>query len=288
MKTPLDSNTTGIERAVAKHYGDAGLLNRLLAGLDACGLDRDSLQPGDLASLEEFHIGGREATENIVSQLALTADQQVLDVGCGIGGAVRYIADTIGCRVTGIDLTPEFIATAKILTGYVGLSGKTRFHIGSALSMPYPDACFDVVITLHAAMNIADRDALYREIARVLKPGGRLCVYDVMKKNQVDLVYPVPWASSPQTSYLTTPEQMSMLLHTAGFQVTGVEDRTEFVIEFFRKSLSRADSGGRGGRVHPVMGCTAREKFSNTLKNIEQGRIGPIQIMAVKSSHTGY
>lgn len=287
MKTPLDSNTTGIERAVAKHYGDAGLLNRLLAGLDACGLDRDSLQPGDLASLEEFHIGGREATEHVVSQLALTADQQVLDVGCGIGGAARYIADTIGCRVTGIDLTPEFIATAKILTGYVGLSGKTRFHIGTALSMPYPDACFDVVITLHAAMNIADRDALYQEIARVLKPGGRLCVYDVMKKNQVDLVYPVPWASSPRTSYLTTPEEMSALLHAAGFEVIGVEDRTKLAIDFFRNNLSRADSSGQGRPVHPVMGRTAREKFSNTLENIEQGRIGPVQIMSVKSACAG-
>ncbi|HFD81257.1 MAG TPA: class I SAM-dependent methyltransferase [Gammaproteobacteria bacterium] len=269
-----------IEEGVSRHYGDGDLLERLLSGLEAAGLKREALRPEDLAPIEEFHIGGRKATEQLLARLSLAPEHRVLDVGCGIGGAVRFLAASVGCQVTGLDLTPEYIRVAKALTEAVGLDGKVHFDTGSALEMPYEDASFDTAISLHAAMNIAARGALYEEIGRVLKPGGTLCLYDVMKKGDGELLFPVPWASSPEISFLTTPEQTQTLLEEAGFEVREIEDRTDFAIEFFRERLTSSPAGGAQPGVHLVMGESAREKFTNTLANIERGCIDPFVMVA--------
>ena len=159
----------------------ADLTDRILKAMAAAGIDTERVAPEQLAPIDEFHIGGRAATIHAVAKMGLTADDHVLDVGCGIGGATRYIASTIGCRVTGIDLTPGYIAAAEELARRTGLADRITYRVGSALAMPFADGAFDAALTLHVAMNIKDRAGLYREVARVLKPGGVFCVYDVMK-----------------------------------------------------------------------------------------------------------
>ena len=171
-----------IERAVAQHYGVTDLLERIFKGLEAAGTDLNCLQPEDLAPVDEYHIGGREATAHAIDKMSLSEDQHVLDIGCGIGGTARYMAEKIGCKVTGIDLTPEYISIAKTLTDLTGLGSKVTYKVASALDMPFESKTFDAVITIHVAMNIPERAALYSEIARVMKPGATLCIYDVMKK----------------------------------------------------------------------------------------------------------
>ena len=136
--------------------------------------------------------------------LAPRADQRILDVGCGIGGTARLIASRYRCPVHGIDLTPEYIEVARVLTSRVGLGAGVSFDVASALAMPFGDGEFDGAVTMHVAMNIADRDGLYGEIARVMKPGAALCIYDLMKQGDEALVYPVPWAETAATSHLTT------------------------------------------------------------------------------------
>ena len=269
-----------VESAVAQHYGDADLLTRILAGVEAVGADLTRLQPDDLAPVDEFHIGGRKGTAHAVAKMSLNKDQHVLDIGCGIGGAARYIASHVGCRITGIDLTPEYITAAKTLTELTGLDGKISYEVASALSMPFESKTFDAAITIHVAMNIPDRATLYGEIARVMKSGATLCIYDVMKKNDESLVFPVPWAQSADTSHLTTPEEMGALLNDAGFEVKDIEDRTEFALEFFRQNLAAAAKGPPPLGLHLVMGASATEKFKNTLSNIESGRIAPVQMIA--------
>ena len=271
-----------IETAVAEHYGASDLLERILAGLEASGADPDNLKAGDLAPVEEFHIGGRAATERTVAKLAPGKDHHVLDVGCGIGGTARYLAGHVGCRVTGIDLTPEYIDIARNLTKRTRLDDRAGYHVASALDMPFEDASFDAAITIHVAMNIHDRAGLYGEIARVMKPGARLCVYDVMKKNADDITYPVPWAETPETSHLTTPDEMRDLLGAAGFDVVEVEDRTEFALEFFAQNVAASAGGPPPLGLHIIMGERAPEKFRNMLMNVQSGRIAPVQIIATR------
>ncbi len=270
-----------IENAVALHYANVGLLGRIIGGLEAVGADFDNLKTADLAPVDEFHIGGREATAAAVDRMSLNADHRVLDIGCGIGGASRYIAETIGCRVDGIDLTPEYVLTAKALTEMIGLEDKVSHEIASALAMPFDDDVFDAAITFHVAMNIPQRDVFYREIGRVLKPGGTLCLYDVMKIGDTPVTYPMPWAQSIETSHLTTISETSALLTEAGFIVIEVDDRTAGSIEFFER-MSAAKTGGAPPPlgVHLAMGADAAEKIGNARRCIEQGEMAPVMMIA--------
>jgi SAM-dependent methyltransferase len=267
------------ERAVAQHYADEELLGRILAGLEASGANLDDLQPHELAPVEEFHIGGRKATVHAVEQMSLNREHHVLDVGCGIGGAARYLAAQTGCAVTGIDLTPEYISVAVRLNEMTGMSERVHFEVASALDIPYADAAFDAAITLHVAMNIRERAALYSEIARVLKPGATFYLFDVMKKSEGRLAFPVPWAQSEDTSHLTTPDEMLELLDEAGFEVQEVSDRTDFALEFFRENRQAAASGSPPLGVSVVMGDSAAEKLGNVMRNIEAGYIAPVQMV---------
>lgn len=267
------------ERAVARHYQVSDLTQRVLKAAAAAGLDPGRLTPADLAPIDEFHIGGREATKHVVAKMRLAGSERVLDIGCGIGGAARYVAVSTGCHVTGIDLTPEYVETARALSGRMGLGARTAFEASSALQMPFADATFDAAITLHVAMNIKDRSGLYREIARVLKSGAVFCVYDVMKGVNDELRYPMPWADTEASSHLTTPEEMQGLLTTAGFSVEEVEDRTDFGIAFFRGRLSAGGAPSPLG-LHVLMGETSREKSHNMLQNLERGAIAPVVMVA--------
>jgi MPBQ/MSBQ methyltransferase len=271
------------ERAVARHYQVSALTERVLKAAAAAGLDIARLTTDDLGPIDEFHIGGRAATKQLVAKMRLAGSEHVLDIGCGIGGAARYVAASTGCRVAGIDLTPEYIETARELSRRTGLDDRTQFEVGSALRMPFADAFFDAALTLHVAMNIKDRAGLYREIARVLKRGAVFCIYDVMKGRNDGLIFPVPWAETAANSHLTTPEDMRALLVDAGFGVEELEDRTELGVAFFRQRLAAGGPPSPLG-LHLLMGETARAKFQNMLLGLEQRAIAPMVMIARRSA----
>ena len=271
---------TDIESTVARHYGVPDLLGRIYTGLEAAGADLARLTLEDLAPVDEFHIGGRKATVHAVGKLSPCATDHVLDIGCGIGGAARYMAQATGCRVTGVDLTPEYVETARTLTEKCGLGAHVAFEVASALHMPFADGAFDKAITLHVAMNIHDRAGLYGEVARVMKPGATFCVYDVMKRGEDAVVYPVPWAETAHTSHLTTPDEMLELLDTAGFEVIEVENRNEFAKAFFKQTLAATADGPPPLGLNLLMGESAPVKLKNMLDNLEGGRIAVVQMLA--------
>jgi ubiquinone/menaquinone biosynthesis C-methylase UbiE len=269
-----------IESIVMAHYSVGDLAKRILDGLADIGADLDHLTIEDLAVIDEFHIGGREATKYIISNLSLSADEHVLDIGSGIGGAGRTIVSQVGCRITGIDLTPEYVEVARILTKLTGLDDKTDFQTASALSLPFDNEVFDAAITIHMAMNILDRDALYQEACRVMKPGALFAIYDVMKKGDEPISFPVPWAETPQSSHLVAAKEMPSLLENAGFEVCKVEDRSEFAFDYFKRRLAAVSKGSSSLGPHIIMGTTAREKFQNINLNMESGRIAPVLVLA--------
>jgi ubiquinone/menaquinone biosynthesis C-methylase UbiE len=271
-----------LETDVIAQYQDGALLARILDALKDSGIDIDNLQPHDLAPIDEFHIGGRKATQHLLDKMALAPHAHVLDVGCGIGGAARHIA-TSGNRVTGIDLTPEYIETAKALSHRTGSGELLHFEVANALSMPFENATFDAAITLHAAMNISDRLSLYAEMARLVKSSGVLGVYDVMMKKDSDLNFPLPWSDTPETSHLVTPEKTADLLRDAGFDVYEVEDRTNFAIEFFKQALAAIGPKPPPIGIHLLMGDNTRSKLRNISDHIINGQIAPVQILAKRN-----
>jgi ubiquinone/menaquinone biosynthesis C-methylase UbiE len=272
-----------LERSVAQHYTQGSLERTILGALTALGKDPNRLAPVDLAPVDEFHIGGRQATIDLADQLGFAPGQHLLDVGSGLGGASRYFAHERGCRVTGIDLTEEYVHVAEALARRAGLDGQVSYRHGSALNLPFASGTFDGAYMLHVGMNIEDKARLFTEVRRVLKPGADFGVYDVMREgSEGDLSYPVPWASSPETSFVETAAAYRNLLEGGRFAIQKERSRREFAIEFFRNMRAQAAKSGGPPPLgfHILMGATAPQKVANMMANLERGVIAPTEIIA--------
>lgn len=271
-----------VEADVASHYADVDLLSAIEAGVKALGKSSTTVSIADLAPVDEFHIGGRPATTELGEHLGLSADMELLDLGCGIGGAARFFASTFGCRVTGLDLTPGYIDVARSLTEWTGLADGVQFAVGSAVDLPFDDASFDCTTQLHLGMNIADKAALFAEVHRVLRPESRFGVYDILRLDAGEIAYPVPWASDASTSFVDDLPAYRDALQSAGFQVTEVRERREFALAFFESLRARmqAQGGPPPLGLHLVMGSDAPQKIANMLDAIAAGSIAPVEIVA--------
>ena len=178
---------------VEDHYGaGVSIADAIAESLRKAGKDPGKLTPTDLATVDEFHIRGRQATLELAQSLKLTAASRVLDIGSGLGGPARTLAEVYGCHVTGIDLTKAFCDAATTLSDWVGLGDRVTFLQGDATHLPFPDGMFDAAMTIHVAMNIHRKDRMYAEARRVLRPGSRFAVYDVLQGEGGEVLFPVP------------------------------------------------------------------------------------------------
>lgn len=273
------------EATISEHYTHGNLLGAIEGSVSKLGKSIDTVTVDDLAPVDEFHIGSRIATAHLLEQMQFSKNDRVLDIGCGLGGAARYIASKFGCRVDGIDLTPEYIDTGNVLCGWVGLDGKVTLQQGSALALPFEDATFDSAYMLHVGMNIDDKAALFREIGRVLKPGARFGVYDIMRIEDGELTYPVPWASEAGSSSLATPEQYREQLQQAGFSVSTESNRRDFALEFFKQMQAKVQAAGGPPPLglHTLMQDSTPVKLKNMIDNIAANRIAPVEMIATRN-----
>jgi SAM-dependent methyltransferase len=269
-----------IESGVSKHYASYDVLSRIRAGLSELGHDPDRISPEVLKPVDEFHIGGAEATAALLEKLSIRPGMEVLDIGSGIGGPARMIAARYGCRVTGIDLTPHFVETARALSAMCGMEGRVRFEVGSAVALPLPDASFDLALLLHVGMNVPDKAALFREARRVLRPDGTFAVYEVMRTGDGDLTFPVPWAETPDLSALEPPQTYRAAAEAAGFRLKEEENRRDVALDFFARIQAQAAAGAPPALgLHNLMGPTVKEKVANMIAGIRAGTIAPIQMI---------
>ena len=277
------SPSRSLNEDIQQHYARSDLGTAILAALADAGKDVNHLKPEDLAPVDEFHIRGRQATLELARAVGLDTTKQVLDVGSGIGGPSRCIGREFGCRVTGIDLTDEYCRVATMLAERVALSHLVSYRRGDALNLPFPDENFDVVWTQHVAMNIPDKATMYREVHRVLKPGGVLAIYDILSGPAGEVLFPVPWARLPETSFLVTPDQLRQLLKETGFEISSWEDTTAAAEEWFA-SLARniQQSGLPPLGFHVLLGPDFQVMAQNQRRNLEEGRIVLAQVVARK------
>jgi len=272
------------ENQVTQHYQHGNLLSAIEAGLSELGKTPDQATIEDLGPVDEFHIGGRIASEHFLRQLEISPGMHVLDVGCGLGGSARFAAKTFKADVTGIDLTREYIETGQALCGWVGLSDRITLQNENATSMTFEDKTFDSAYMIHVGMNIEDKRNLFTELFRVLKPGSSFGVYDIMRTNKGELNYPVPWAASPKTSWLAVSERYKQAMKEAGFVILNENNRREFALDFFKtlKEKNVANGGPPPLGLHTLMQNTAAEKVQNMVGNIAGGLIAPVEIIARK------
>jgi SAM-dependent methyltransferase len=268
----------GSNDKIITHYTKDGLLDRILGKLAASGISVDALTSADLKPVDEFHIGGVEATDDLLDQLEIGTVTQMLDIGSGIGGTARHIVAHHGAQVTGLDLTPEFVDAARRLTELVGLTA--TFQVGSALDMPFANDQFDLATLIHVGMNLPDKPKLFSEAARVLRPGGSFAIYDVMRLGDEHPAFPLPWASAPEASFLATPKTYLDAASTAGFTLTARRNRGDFARDFFaRFSASLAVSGPQPLSIGLLMGADASTKVGNMITSIGTGHIAPVEMI---------
>jgi ubiquinone/menaquinone biosynthesis C-methylase UbiE len=257
--------------AVARHYTRGDLQQTVLQAIVDSGHDPDDLDPDALAPAEEFHTLGRLATVALADAAEVRAADHVLDVGSGLGGPARLLARRYGARVTGIDLSPELCAVAADLTRRVGLDDRVEIRQGDALDLPFDDATFDVVWTQHVSMNIADKDRLFGEMRRVVKPGGRLAFFDILAGPEQPIHFPVPWATDASTSALASPDQTRAILDSVGFSVRVWEDITQEALDFYRQLADSPPTPSPLG-LHLLVDDLPT-KGANLVRNAREGRL---------------
>lgn len=278
------------EADITGHYTDGALYERLCALLTADGADPNHPTLADLAPYDQFHGRAFEATRELADLFDANLSQpdparHLLDIGCGIGGPARYLADRFGCRVTGIDLTEEFIDVARRLTDLVGMADRVDFELGNALAMPFDADSFDGAFCMNVSMNIEDKDGFYRETLRVLRPGAPLVLSELASGNPGAIDYPTPWAETESASFLVSVEETVSGLETAGFRVETVRDATEANLEFGKRSKAMVERGEKPPHrgVHLIHGpALAKIATANTAKGIMSGNLIPIEVLCRK------
>lgn len=274
---------TGKSYSVESHYTASDLGERVLAALASMGKDLNALTPQDLAPIDALHLRGRDATRELAQIVGLTSGANILDVGSGMGGSARYLAHEYGCSVTGLDLTEDLCNVATMLSERLNLAQHTRFRHGSALDMPFEDDSFDLVWTEHAQMNIRDKTQLYSEIARVLRPGGKLAFHDIFQGSKQEAHFPLPWANDSSISFLAPPAEIRHYLESLGLIQEHWQDATSVSLSWTLGSIERMKTHGLPPLSQQlILGEDIGVKLQNLVSNLEDDRLAVIQAVFLK------
>ena len=267
----INSGNLSYSDSIQNHYFVSDLYNNILDKLKSIDVDINDVKRTDLSSVDEFHVRGQEVSKELAQHIT-SSNLKVLDVGCGLGGPARMIADEKSCTVTGLDLSQEFIDTAKALSKLVNLDSKTTFLKGDALNLPFEKNSFDVVWTQHVQMNISEKKKFYNEIFRVLKTGGKFLYYDIFKSSDNDINYPMPWASRQDLSHLINIAELEKILNSIGFNSFSKKNQTDAGLGSIKQMLSHIKEFGPPIMgLNVLMGKDTKQKILNAFNHFDQG-----------------
>jgi SAM-dependent methyltransferase len=261
-----------VEATVQAHYGRPHLLQRIEAALKEAGVDPQRPKREDLYPFDQLHGFGFLATEAHAARAKIRAQMRVLDLGCGLGGASRYLAASRQAKVTAVDLTPEFVEIARELTRRCGVDG-IEYRQANALALPFADGSFDHVWCHNVTMNIKDKAGLAKEVVRVLRAGGTFSCVETEQGPAGAPRFPLPWASEPQSSYLVTPEAMQAAIESAGLKLV---ERREFGPDLARRGPPPRQANAI------VMGDDFKVRLDNAMAGLRERRLVDAFILASK------
>lgn len=265
------------------YYSPNNLYNKIIAGLHNMGKDLSKVTLDDLLPVDEFHIRSKTATKELIELSGFTSDMHILDVGCGVGGSTRRLAYEIGCRVTGIDLSDQYIDAAERLTQLFKMQERVKFHAASALALPFADNTFNGAWMIQMNMNIEDKLTWLQEVRRVLKPGGRAVLYELCGHKNTPVHFPVPWAQNSSMSFLLPPQVFREVITHAGLQIEVWNDKTDLAkIAFADMTEPKAEPELPDLGTHLLVGNDILTKAYNLKRNLFEERVSLVETLAVK------
>ncbi len=268
---------------IHNYYSPNDLYNRIIEGLNEIGKDLSQLTLEDLHPVDEFHIRGTTATNELIHLCEFTSDMHILDVGCGVGGSTRRLSHQLGCCVTGVDLSDEYIDAAERLTQLFDMQDRVKFQAANALDLPFEDNSFDGVWSIQMNMNIEDKLAWLKELHRVVKPKGRVVLYEVCGNKNTPVYYPVPWAQDSSISFLLEPDLFREIITSAGFEIEVWNDKTDLAQQAFahmQEPVGNPELPELG--VHLLVGNDILTKAYNLSRNLNEQRVSLIESVAIK------
>lgn len=246
------------------------------------------LTPEQLFPFDQIHYHGTDAVKHAAEKLQLTPESRVLDIGSGLGGPARFLAHTVGCHVTALDIQDGMHTIASDLTRRAGLAEKVTHVLGDALSYPFPDAGFDAVVSWLAIHQIPDRPRLLERLRQALRPGGWLYVEDLYARAPFrgDEVADVKQVLYGVT--MTGVEEYEREVNGAGLTVVEMSEMSEpwgaFCAERAAAWKAAAD---RHVRVHGIETYATLEGFFTAVQRLfERGSLGGLRLLA-QAADTG-
>jgi MPBQ/MSBQ methyltransferase len=268
---------------IHSYYSPNDLYNRIIEGLNEIGKDFSKLTLEDLHPVDEFHIRGTTATNELIQLCEFTSEMHILDVGCGVGGSTRRLSHQLGCCVTGVDLSDQYIDAAERLTQLFDMQERVKFQAANALDLPFDDNSFDGVWSIQMNMNIEDKLAWLKELHRVVKPKGRVVLYEVCGNKNTPVYFPVPWAQDSSISFLLEPELFREVITSAGFEIEVWNDKTDLAQQAFAHMTEPVDNPELPELgVHLLVGNDILTKAYNLSRNLNEQRVSLIESVAVK------
>jgi SAM-dependent methyltransferase len=270
-------------KAIADHWAKGDVYGSIVSALEKMSKPLDALTVEDLAPVDHFHARGLSATVELADRLPIEAGQHIVDIGCGLGGPARYIAQRFQCNVSGVDITQPFVDAANKLTALLRMAAQVKIEHGNGERLPYPDAHFDGAYTQHVTMNVADRPTFFAEAYRVLKPGAFFALSEHGLGPKGNPHYPVPWSEDGSGAYLISPSETQAVLERTGFEHIVIEDTGAKYAAGYKTAIEKAEKGILPPLgTHILMGDTALQKARNAARNVEEGRTRPIQLICRK------
>ena len=267
------------EKSIADQYGQKDLGENIISAFKNAGKEINIHE--DTASFDEFHMRGRDATRELAELAGLQKGMKVLDLGCGVGGPARTLAAEFGCHVTGIDLVEEYCKAATMLTKRLNLDNMVSFRHGNMMELPFEEQSFDAAWTEHTLMNIENKDKLFHEVRRMLRPKGLFTIYEVCAGTSSPIYFPITWANSPEISFLVKPDELRDMFLSSGFTELKWKDVTKEALKWLQDMTALIKKHPGGGPpplgVNLLIGKSAAEKSMNIGRNLAEGRIKFVQ-----------
>jgi len=223
---------------LTKFYGQMSpSVDTVKESLAVAGIDPQHARARDLyeRDIDCHNLGMHRMLERLAEIVAEyrapTSNDEVLDVGCGIGGPGRFLVDRFGCSVVGIDVLPLRVEIAVALAKLTRMENRVSYRVGDATALDLPDGSFDQVWMLDVSMHIRNKRGLFGEIARVLRPDGLMVMHEQTG--------PLPPAMRPvmrEAPYIAPSlPQLVRYVEDAGLRMLTWRDTTSVVLEYFLK-----------------------------------------------------